>query len=217
MATGTMARGPLTTGGMVRAGWERISIYLPIILMALLALGTYWLVRNAPLLGLPEVVQPLRHEPDYFMRGFSIKTFDATGRLKTEILGEEARHYPDTDTVEIDQVRIRSVNPEGRVTVATANRGLSNADGSEVQLFGNAIVTRLATTDAQGRTEPEMQFKSEFLHAFVDTERVTSNKPVTMTRGTDRFTADAMEYDNLNRLMALHGRVKGVLPAHAAR
>ena len=204
-------------GTMVRNAWERVSIYLPLILMALLALGTYWLVRNAPMMGLPEAVQPLRHDPDYFMRGFSIKTFDAVGRLKSEILGVEARHYLDTDTVEIDQVRIRSVNPEGRVTVATANRGLSNADGSEVQLFGNAVVTRQAATDAAGKPLPQLEFRGEFLHAFVDSERVTSNKPVTMTRGGDRFTADNMDYNNLDRQMELRGRVKGTLPAHATR
>ena len=28
--------------------WEIVSIYLPIVLMGLLALGTWWLVRNAP-------------------------------------------------------------------------------------------------------------------------------------------------------------------------
>ena len=204
-------------GTMLRNAWERVSIYLPLILMAMLALGTYWLVRNAPMMGLPEVVQPLRHEPDYFMRGFSIKTFDAVGKLKSEILGAEARHYPDTDTVEIDQVRIRSVNPEGRVTVATANRGLSNADGSEVQLFGNAVVTRQAAMDPAGKPLPQLEFRGEFLHAFVDSERVTSNKPVTMTRGGDRFTADNMDYNNLDRQMELRGRVKGTLPAHATR
>ncbi|APW40352.1 LPS export ABC transporter periplasmic protein LptC [Rhodoferax koreense] len=202
---------------LLRAAWERVSIYLPLILMGLLALGTYWLVRNAPMLGLPEVTAPVRHEPDYFMREFSIKTFDATGRLKSEILGVEARHYPDTDTIEIDKVRIRSINPEGRVTNATANRGLSNADGSEVQLFGNAVVTRQATTDAAGRRQPQLEFRGEFLHAFSDAERVTSNKPVTLIRDNDRFTADAMDYDNLDRLMELRGRVRGVLPARAGK
>lgn len=202
---------------MVRAAWDRISIYLPLILMALLALGTYWLVRNTPMLGQPDAVQAVKHEPDYFMRGFSVKTFDVKGRLKSEVQGVEARHYPDTDTVEIDKVHIRSLNPEGRVTVATADRALSNADGSEVQLFGNAVVVREALTDAAGKVQPRLEFRSEFLHAYLETERVRSNKPVVMTRGNDRFTGDAMDYNNLERLMQLTGRVKGLLPARPAK
>ena len=203
--------------GMVRRLWDRVSIYLPLILMALLALATYWLVRNAPMMGTPDAPVAPTHEPDYFMRGFSIKTFDAAGRLKSEIIGDEARHYPDTDTIEIDRARMRSVNPAGRVTVATADRALSNADGSEVQLFGNAIVTRQAETDARGVRQPQLEFRGEFLHAFSNVERVTSNKPVTLTRDNDRFTADSMDYSNLDRLMELKGRVRGVLPARAAR
>lgn len=127
---------------VIRQGWDQLSIYLPVVLMGLLALGTWWLVRNAPMPQLPAIDRPVQHQPDYFMKSFSVKTFDATGRLQSEVQGDEARHYPDTDTLEIDQVRMRSVSLDGRVTVATANRALSNADGSEVQLFGNAIVKR---------------------------------------------------------------------------
>jgi lipopolysaccharide export system protein LptC len=203
--------------GLVRRLWDRVSIYLPLILMALLALATYWLVRNAPMMGAPDTPVAPRHEPDYFMRGFSIKTFDATGRLKNEIVGDEARHYPDTDTIEIDRARMKSVNPAGRVTLATADRALSNADGSEVQLFGNAVVTRQAANDERGVRQPQLEFRGEFLHAFSNLERVTSNKPVTLTRDGDRFTADNMDYSNLDRLMELKGRVRGVLPARAAR
>ena len=28
--------------------WDRLSIYLPIAMMGLMALGTYWLVQNSP-------------------------------------------------------------------------------------------------------------------------------------------------------------------------
>lgn len=195
----------------LRSAWERSSIYLPIILMGLMALLTYWLASNTPIFNLPGVEKPLRHEPDYFMRRFEVKTFDATGRLKSEVVGAEARHYPDTDTLEIDNARIRSFAEDGRMTVATANRALSNGDGSEVQLFGNAVVVRDAAVDAQGNAMPRFEIRGEFLHAFMNTERVKSHLPVTMTRGSDRFAGDSMEFDNLGRVMNLNGRVKGQL------
>jgi lipopolysaccharide export system protein LptC len=202
---------------LLRQLWERLSIYLPVILMGVLALGSYWLVRNTPVFAVAGVAAAVSHEPDYFMRNFSVKNFDAQGHLKSEVLGVEARHYPDTDTVEIDQVHIRSVNPQGLVTVATANRGLSNADGSEVQLFGNAVVVREPVMDKLRVVQPRMEFRSDFLHAYMDTERVRSNKPVTLVRGADVFTADTMDYDNLDRLMALDGRVKGLLVPQTAK
>lgn len=202
---------------LVRAAWDRVSVYLPIILMGFMALGSYWLARNAPTLPPAETQRVLTHEPDYFMRGFSVKSFDASGRLKSQVHGTEARHYPDTDTLEIDQPRLRSVNPRGELTVATARRALSNADGSEVQLFGNAVITREAGQDKRGQGRPRMEFRGEFLHVFVETERVRSNQPVELTQGADRFTADGMEYDNLSQVLQLQGRVRGVLVPGSAR
>jgi lipopolysaccharide export system protein LptC len=202
---------------LVRSAWERVSVYLPIILMGLMALGTYWLARNTPTLGTVESRRAEVHEPDNLMRRFSIKTFDPSGRLKSEVFGTEARHYPDTDTVEIDQPRIRSFNVRGELTVATARLAISNADGTEVQLIGDAVVTREAVKGKDGSIRPRMQFRGEFLHAFLDSERVASHKPVELTRGENRFTADSLEYDNLEQVMDLRGRVRGTLLPGAGR
>jgi lipopolysaccharide export system protein LptC len=190
---------------------DRLSIYLPVAVMGVLALGSYWLVRSTPPPAAPEVAQPVRHESDYFMRDFAVRNFDLNGKLRSEIFGVEGRHYPDNDTLEIDKPRIRSISEDGNLITATANQGLSNGDGTEVQLFGNAIVTRAPTVDKAGRPVPKMEFRGEFLHANTQTERMLSNKPVVLTRGDDRFTGDRMDYDNMNQVMNLHGRVRGVL------
>lgn len=210
--------GPTARGRALRRTWEIASIYLPVLLMGLLALGTYWFVKNTPLLGLPDAPRPVRHDPDYYMRGFAVRTFDASGQLKSELFGTEARHYPDTDTLEIDQVRIRSFSKEGRLTTATAKRALSNADGSEVQLFGDALVVRdpPAVAVAGAPADPRLEFRSEFLHAFLNEEKVRTDKPVQINRGGDQFTADNLAYDNVDRLANLNGRVRGVFQPRGA-
>jgi lipopolysaccharide export system protein LptC len=140
-----------------------------------------------------------------------VKTFDGSGKLKSEVAGIELRHFPDSDTVEIDKVRIRSFDVRGRLTTATADRALSNADGSEVQLLGNAEVVREEVTDADGQTLPRLEFRGDFLHAFLNDERVKSHLPVTLIRGHDHFSGDSLFYDNLARTAQLQGRVKGLL------
>lgn len=194
--------------------WDRISIYLPVILMGLLAMGTYWLARNTPSFSTPGAQRPVAHEADYFLRGFSVKSFETNGRLRSEIRGAEARHYPDTDTTEIDEPRIRQFNEKGALTVATARRAISNADGSQVQLIGDAVVTR-QSPDADGQPQPKLEIRSEFLHAFMNEERVTSHKPVTLLRGADVFQADSLDYDNLDRVLQMQGRVRGTLQPRA--
>lgn len=191
--------------------WERFLLYLPLMVMGTLALGTYWLVRSTPV---PDVAQAERvrgHEPDYFMHGFSIKTYDAKGRMRSEVQGDVARHYPDTKWIEIENIRIRSFDAQGRLTTASALQGLTNDSGSEVQLMGKAVVVREADKTAAGKATPRMEYRGEFLHAFMDTEVVKSHQPVELTRGKDRFTADAMEFNNVDQVMQLRGRVHGTL------
>jgi lipopolysaccharide export system protein LptC len=194
-----------------RKVWEGFLLYLPMVVMGLLALGTYWLVRSAPQSPGAVVERPASHEPDYFMNGFSVRTFDGSGRIRTEVLGEKARHYPDTQWMEIDSIRIRSFDANGRVTTATANRGLTNEDSSEVQLLGNAVVVREAEAGTRANAAPRMEYRGEFLHAFMTTEKVKSHKPVELLRGNDRFTAESLDFDNVEQVLEMHGRVRGSL------
>ena len=202
----------------VRRVWDHMAVYLPIVLMGVMAMATYWLVRNTPLGSETELEAAPRHVPDYFMRDFSVKVFDAQGKLKSEVVGTEGRHYPDTDTLEIDQIRIRAYSAEGRLTTAQSARGLINADGSEAQLFDKAVIVREAIQTAQGITLPRSELRSEFLHLFANTEMVRTHLPVELMRGArDRFTAERMTYDNLDRTLLLSGRVRGSLAARQTK
>ncbi len=192
---------------------DLVSAYLPLLMMALLASGTWWLVRNAPSVDVPAAVAPPRHEADYVMTRFVVQRFDATGALRTQIEGERLRHFPDNDTLEVDDARIRAVGSDGLVTTATAKRALANGDGSELQLIGDAHVVR----PGAGAAEP-IEFRSEFLQAFRNVERVSSHLPVVVTQGQSVVRAGGMEYDNLARTVELKGRTSAsfVPPRKAA-
>jgi lipopolysaccharide export system protein LptC len=140
--------------------------------MAVVAAATWWLVQNAPSLDTPRPAAIARVDPDVEMTGVRIQRFAPDGRLRTQIEGERLRHFPATDTLEIDAARIRSVDEAGRVTVATARRALSNADGSEVQLLGDAEVVREGTGGDEA-----VRFQGEFLHAFRNAEQLRSHLP----------------------------------------
>jgi lipopolysaccharide export system protein LptC len=190
-----------------RAPWpvrlrELLSGYLPLLLMLLLALATWWLVKNAPHVEPPAGPVIPRHVPDYTMRHFTIERFAPDGHLRVRIEGEQLRHYPDTDTIEIDTVRLHAVGDDGRVTQATARRALSNGDASEVQLLGGAHVV------SQQADAPPIEFEGEFLEAFLRTERVRSTLPVLVRQGGTVVQAQGLDYDNLSQTGQLQGRVR---------
>jgi lipopolysaccharide export system protein LptC len=194
---------PHSRDSWLRRLLQPLTTYLPLLLMGVLAMGTWWLVKNTPLLMPEGPAKALRHEPDYTMHQFSVHRFAKDGRLKAQIEGDVLRHYPDDDTVEIDRARLRAIGPTGSVTRATAQQAVSNGDGSEVQLTGSARVQR----DARGDEEAAV-FTGDFLHAFLNTEEVRSHLPVVLQRGTTQIAGDSLDYDNLNRAVSVKGRVK---------
>jgi lipopolysaccharide export system protein LptC len=213
------ASGPARTAASWRNAFSlalqltgQVSSYLPLFLMALLALATWWLVKNAALLQDSRIAAPLRHVPDYTMTRFTVQRFDRGGALTAQIEGDVALHYPDTDTIEVDNPRIRSIARDGRVTVATARHAISNGDGSEMQLQGGARVVREALKEG----EPPIEFRGEFLHAFLTTERVRSHLPVVVTQGTTEIRADTLDYDNVERIVHVKGKVRATFVSRGA-
>jgi lipopolysaccharide export system protein LptC len=184
-----------------------LTLYLPMALMGVLALGSWWLARNTPVAAPVVAQQVQRQEPDYFLTQFSVKNFDPQGKLMSEVWGQKARHFPATDILEIDAARFSSLRG-ARATTGQGDRAYSNGDGSEVQLVGNALVVREADRDSQGQVLPRMEFRGEFLHAFLRTEEIKSHKPVTMQRGADQFSGDAMSYNKIEGIVQLDGRVR---------
>jgi lipopolysaccharide export system protein LptC len=191
--------------------WDRLSIYLPIVLMGLFAMVTFWLIRSTPAVIDAAGGKPVRHEADYFLRNFSIKSFDVHGKLKSEVFGKEARHYPDTDTLEIEQVRMRTIGENGMPTVATARRAISDATGDDVQLFGEVHVMRQETPGKTARPPEPVEYRSEYLHVQSDMGKVMTHLPVVISQGKDRFSGNAMTYDDNVSVIELTGQVRGVL------
>lgn len=183
---------------------EALSSYLPLLLMGLLALATWWLVNNTPGAPADAARAQVRSDPDYTMQGFTLQRFADDGRLLLQLEGDQLRHFPDSDTVEVDTVRIQSYSADGSRTHATARRALSNADASEVQLLGGAQIER---SGGPGNAPP-MRFEGEFLHAFLRTEQLRSHLPVVLRQGGSEIRAGGLEYNHLTQQAVFKGPVK---------
>lgn len=193
-----------------------LSNYLPLLLMALLASGTWWLVKNTPLLDAPSELAPPRHVPDYRMSNFEIQRIGADGRLNVQISGAELRHYPDTDTLEIDQVRVRAVAPDGSLALAEARRALSNGDGSDMQLLGDVRLRRLPP--GAGENAPaQLEVRGEFLQALANSEILRSHLPVTIRQGGSTLNAQNFEYRHLTGQVRFTGKAQGQIVSRGVR
>ena len=189
---------------------DRLALYLPAILMAVFALGSWWLVRSLPSFFNETVAPSVRHEPDYFLQNFSVKSFDNHGRLIRELSGEHAQHFPDTDTLDIQKVQLRGHSQEGQHVNAVADQALAKGDGTQVTLVGNVHISQPASTSANGlRAATEM--RSQEIKAFVKEERLVSEVPVEVRRGQDLFTAEKMQMNSKTGEYELSGKVRGIV------
>jgi lipopolysaccharide export system protein LptC len=191
----------------LRRVWDLLAAYFPMLFMALLAAGTYALLQATPEPEEPRVERPLSSEPDFFMREFSVRSFAPDGRLRTELFGQEGRHRPDTDAIEIDQARVRSIDENGAVTNATANLITSNRQSNQFDLTGNAVVLRSAV-DAKGQATAPIRFEGEFLRILTEPSRLFSDQPVLIVRGNDRIAAKGLDYSGEQEQVVFEGRVR---------
>lgn len=185
---------------------DKLSVYLPMIVMALLASGSWWLVRSVPELLMPAVNKAVREEPDYRLENFTVKSFDVSGRMTREVSGDKAQHYPASETLDIEQIRIYAENETGKILNARSRQGIATDDGKQVTLIGDASAIRQAFD-----TSPQLELRGQRLVALPDDDRVVSSDPVQITRDRDVFTAQTMDFNTNTGEYLLKGRVQGTL------
>jgi lipopolysaccharide export system protein LptC len=177
--------------------------YVPLLLMAMLAGFTWWLIKNTPQLEAPREKAAPKHEPDYRMNGFEVQRFSSDGRLTGRIIGTEMRHYPDNDTLEIDTPQLRAYGKLDELLVADAQRGVSNGDGSEVQLLGDVKVKRYPNGDTA--KSPDLELYGEFLHVFVPQQQIRSHLPARVVGMGGEMQVKSFVYDQLTGRLTFSG------------
>lgn len=190
---------------------EALTTYLPILLMAVLALATWWLVKHSPKPPAEAAPRAVSSEPDYTMNGFALERFAPDGRLMLRIEGAQLRHFPATDRIEIDGAQIQAWSAEGRPTRARAARAIGTGDASELQLLGGAEVVG---EDAAG--EP-LRMSGEFLHLFFIDERIESDRPVLVRHGANELRAAGLVYAHATQRLELKGPLQVTLTPRAER
>ena len=196
----------MTSRWALRRALDRLTLYLPLLAMAVLAMASWWLVRSMPDLWGDASGRPARKDPDYHLERFTTQVFNAQGQRIRSVSGDKARHYPDSDELHIDEVRFSAVNEEGVEVTATARRGIATGDGERVTLLGQVHVVR----PAHGQT-PRIELHGERLVALQKQEKLLSDLPVEILRDRDRFLANGLDFDMKSGQYQLSGRVRGTL------
>jgi len=199
----------------LRSNWESLSSYIPVLLMLAFAMMTYWLLQITPKASTKETQSAPVHEEDYFMSRFSVKTYEKNGQIKTYVLGNYARHFPDTDTIEIDGPRIYTQSTDksnkSQKAEGSAKTASSNSDATEIELKGNVVLIKQDLV--KGGQPVVTRIAGEYLKINSDIEQISSTKPIEIEKGSQKMYANSMNYDNLDRHFIMSGNVRVVFAA----
>lgn len=193
----------------------------PLVLAAALAGFTWWLVASSPNVGDgARPPEPDRGTPDYVLDHARLARFDAHGRLEAVIDGDRMRHYPVTQTVQIDAMQLAMRHPDGRRVLAQARegewsegQGLASLSGqADVRLADAGVVLPAQAKDVGERGEAGVtRILGERLDLDTRARVLTSRQPVTVLREGSTVRGQTLRHDEPAGLTDLGGRVQGRL------
>lgn len=174
----------------------------PVLLMATLALLTFWLritVREqAP-------AAPVhRHDPDYIVNGVTITRYDAQGIVDSTLTAAKLTHYADDDSNQFLDPRLVQTKPGQPRTTVTAKRGTTIEGSSEVFLYGDVHLQRAATA-----RRPAASLVTNFLHVARNGTLFLTDREVTITQGGRSLSGRGMLYNNATGELLLRHNVRG--------
>ncbi len=205
-----------------RMDWlARAQSAAPLVLAGVLAGFTWWLVVSSPDVGEgARATEPDRGTPDYELAHARLARFDAQGRLEAVIDGERMRHYPVTQTVQIDAMQLALRHPDGRRVLAQARegewseeRGMASLSGAaDVRLADVGVVLPVQAADVGERGEAGVtRILGERLDLDTRARVLTSQQPVTVLREGSTVRAQTLRHNEPAGLTDLGGRVHGSL------
>jgi lipopolysaccharide export system protein LptC len=183
--------------------YDRLAALLAIFLLSILAAFTYYLAEYANRGDKVADNKVVRHEQDYFVERFTLIKLNAQGQPTFRLAADLMKHFPDDDTIEFTKPRLISLDKSKPVITVVSESGKAGPQGDITELFGNVVLTR-----APNEVSKLLKMNTEYLLVDTNKETGTTDKPVKITQGASELTGIGMDFDNLNRLFALHSNVK---------
>ena len=181
---------------------------LPLLLLAaVLALGSFWLLEVMRKSGKDAGPSAARVDPDYYVENFNFVRLSATGEAQYNISGKRMVHNPADDTHTVELPVVNSLSRERPPMTARADRAWIEPDASKVHMYDKVRIDRPKTATAS-----RFHLESDYLLVLPDEDIMRTDKPVRMTLGDSHLNGTGMIANNATGEVRLASRVQATLP-----
>ena len=165
-----------------------------LLLIILLAVVSGWIfdsIEKSPIL----TKEKLRHDPDYFLKNFTATTMDDTGKPSYQIKAHHLEHYPDDDSMKLQQPLFSFYKDKTKTWTAQANEALILNNSEIIQLKGD-VVLRKVLNPAEN-SEP-LFLTAEQLTIEPERNIAHTKSKIKLNKGKSYIQADGMRADMKN-------------------
>lgn len=185
----------------------RLSSWFPVVLLATLAMLTYWLDAQVQRGGNGNATE--KKDPDYYVEDFAATRFGPDGSIVQRLGAKRLTHFPGDAPAEVTAPELITTSPGRPPMSVRADRGTISADNENVWLAGHVVGVRQAT-----ETQSRLTIATEYLHVRPREEKADTDHKVTIADANGTHTGNTLEADNKARTVRLRNGVSGELNPH---
>lgn len=186
---------------LLGALFNQLSQFIPLLLTFALAGASYWFAVQSELSLFSASGKSDPTVSDYYLRNFSVQNHNLVENRYSIIRSREAEHIPQGNVWNITAPELEQFEPNAIMVKANAKSGAYLLDTDEVHLREDVLVTSrnngLLTT-----------MKSEEIRINNQTNTVSTDKNVLVTRPGQRFEAKGATLNNNTGELTAQGSIK---------
>lgn len=148
------------------------------ILLALLAVGAWWLGRVT--YEIQDGQDIGQGQPDHTIEGLRVTMMDAMGRPQRRLVAREARHYPDGAGSELEEPHLTLFPEAGPPWLLKSERGWVAEKAEEVRLRGMVYLDREA-----GKDNPPLHVATQEVFVWPNENYARVDQPLYATSDLD--------------------------------
>jgi len=179
----------------------RGSLWLPLVILLLLAALSYWIERSVQLSDNGSGAE--RTDPEGIMENFDALSTDAAGRPHYRLTARQLKHYSGSKRTELESPRLVQFDAKTGEVSVVAQQATVSPDGDEVDLRGDVHVLRAARAG-----QSALSLVTARLLVFPKRDLLRSPGPVQISDANLNVRARAMEFNSKQRIIKLTGRVQ---------
>jgi lipopolysaccharide export system protein LptC len=181
---------------------DRLSMLVAAVLLAVVTVTSYWYSRE---MRRPTVrTAPAPGTPDFIVERVVLTQFDEGGQARYRLFAEQLSYFDENDDVELVRPRLVSLLPDRPQVQASSARARVTQAGAQVLMQGDVLLQRAAADN-----RPALTIRTEQMTAIPDVEQFSAVVPVRIEQGGTRLAGEAMDYDNLTRVLTVSGGLRG--------